>query len=255
MPAPINNFKKAIQSGKVQIGCWAGMADAYATEMLGTAGFDWILIDGEHDPNDVRSVLSQLHALNASSSEAVVRLPVGNEALVKQYLDIGVQTLLIPIVESAEQARKMVLATKYPPHGRRGVGAALARASQFSGISDYVKTADEQVCLLLQVENMAGMDALDEILAVVGVDGVFIGPADLAADMGHPGQTAHPIVRTKVLEAIAKIKAAGVPAGILSTEDTFSKQCIDLGVEFTAVGIDVLQYVNALRNLAATFKK
>ena len=124
----------------------------------------------------------QLHALNASSSEAVVRLPVGNEALVKQYLDIGAQTLLIPIVESAEQARKMVLATKYPPHGRRGVGAALARASQFSGISDYVKTADEQVCLLLQVENMAGMDALDEILAVVGVDGVFIGPADLAAD-------------------------------------------------------------------------
>ena len=130
MPAPINNFKKAIQSGKVQIGCWAGMADAYATEMLGTAGFDWILIDGEHAPNDVRSVLSQLHALNASSSEAVVRLPVGNEALVKQYLDIGAQTLLIPIVESAEQARKMVLATKYPPtrqtRRRRGFGPCIS---------------------------------------------------------------------------------------------------------------------------------
>ena len=255
MPAPHNSFKAGLKSGRVQIGCWAGMADAYATNMLGTAGFDWVLIDGEHAPNDIRSTLAQLQALDASTSSPVVRLPIGREDLVKQVLDLGAQSILIPMVESADHAREMVAAVTYPPHGRRGVGAALARASQYSGITDYVTTADAEICLLLQVENMAGMAALDDILAVKGVDGVFIGPADLAADMGYPGQTAHPEVRAKVIEAITKIKAAGVAAGILSTEDGFSQQCIDMGVEFTAVGIDVLQYVNSLRALSAKFKQ
>jgi 4-hydroxy-2-oxoheptanedioate aldolase len=231
------------------------MADAYATNMLGTAGFDWVLIDGEHAPNDMRSILTQLQALEASASNSVVRLPVGREDLVKQVLDLGVQSILIPMVESADHAREMVAAVTYPPHGRRGVGAALARASQYSGIADYVTTADAEICLLLQVENMAGMAALDDILTVKGVDGVFIGPADLAADMGYPGQTAHPKVRAKVIEAITKIKSAGVAAGILSTEDEFSQECIDMGVEFTAVGIDVLNYVKSLRALAAKFKQ
>ena len=255
MPAPKNTFKANLKSGTVQIGVWAGMADAYATEMVGTAGFDWVLIDGEHAPNDMRSILGQLQAIEASPSNAVVRLPVGNEALVKQALDLGVQTLLIPMVESADQARDMVLASTYPPHGRRGVGAALARASRFSEIKDYVTTADAEIALLLQVENVAGMNALDDILTVEGVDGVFIGPADLAADMGYPGQTGHPEVRAKVLEAIGKIHAAGRAAGILSTDDEFTQQCIDMGVEFTAVGIDVVQFVNALRKLAAKFKQ
>jgi 4-hydroxy-2-oxoheptanedioate aldolase len=255
MPAPHNKFKSDLKSGRVQIGCWAGMADAYATGMLGTAGFDWVLIDGEHAPNDIRSILGQLQALEASASNAVVRLPVGREDLVKQVLDLGAQSILIPMVESAEHAREMVAAVTYPPHGRRGVGAALARASQYSGIPDYVTTADAEVCLLLQVENLAGMAALDDILSVKGVDGVFIGPADLAADMGYPGQTAHPEVRAKVLEAIGKIKASGMAAGILSTEDGFSQECIDMGVEFTAVGIDVLAYVKSLRALAAKFKQ
>ncbi len=255
MPVPENKFKKRLKSGQVQIGCWGGMADAYATEMLGTAGFDWILIDGEHAPNDMRSILAQLQALSGSQSSPVVRLPAASEVLVKQVLDIGAQTILIPMIESPQEAEAMVRAVRYPPNGCRGVGAALARASNFSGIADYVQTADAQICLLLQVENLAGMDALDDILKTDGVDGVFIGPADLAADMGYPGQTAHAAVRTKVFDALASIKASGKAAGILSTDDEFSQKCIDMGVEFTAVGIDVLHYVQSLRKLAAKFKQ
>lgn len=254
MPAPKNVFKARLKAREVQIGCWAGMADAYATEMLGTCGFDWVLIDGEHAPNDVRTVLAQLQALAASPSSPVVRLPVGREDLVKQYLDIGAQSLLIPMVESAEQAEAMVKAVRYPPLGRRGVGAALARASGFSRIGDYIQTADAEVCLLLQIENRAGMEALDDVLALDGVDGVFIGPSDLAADMGYPGQTDHAEVRAVVLDALNRIHQAGKAAGILTVDKVFAQQCIAMNVEFTAVGIDVISYVSALRGLAAEFK-
>lgn len=254
MPAPHNRFKADIKSGSVQIGCWAGMADAYATEMLGTAGFDWILIDGEHAPNDLRTIMAQLQALATSSSSPVVRIPVGNEALIKQILDIGAQSILIPMIESAEQADAMVRAVRYAPRGRRGIGAALARASNFSTIKDYIQTADEQIALLLQVENRAGIVALDEILEIEGIDGIFIGPADLAADMGHPGNPGHEDVRLVVLDALKKIKASDKAAGILTTDEAFNRQCIDMGVEFTAVGIDVLEYVGAMRALAAKYK-
>lgn len=254
MPAPVNKFKKAILAGEIQIGCWAGMADPYATEMLGTAGFDWLLIDGEHAPNDIRSILAQIQILGTSTSSPVVRLPVGNEALVKQALDIGVQSILIPMIESAEEAKAMVRAVRYPPNGRRGVGAALARASGFSGIPDYVTTADDEICLLLQVENLTGLAALDEILKIDGVDGVFVGPADLAADMGYPGQTAHPEVRAAVVDALTRIRAAGRAAGILSTDEAFSNQCIEMGVEFVAVAIDVVEYVKRLRALSVQYK-
>ncbi|MFZ2100533.1 MAG: HpcH/HpaI aldolase/citrate lyase family protein, partial [Oricola sp.] len=185
MPAPKNEFKAALARGERQIGCWVGLADAYAAEIMGTTGFDWLLIDGEHAPNDVRSIMRQLQALEASPSHAVVRLPIGETRIVKQILDVGAQTLLIPMVESGEQAAELVRAAQYPPRGVRGVGAALARASKFSAIPDYLATADSEICLLLQVENRAGMAALDDILAVEGVDGIFIGPSDLAADMGY----------------------------------------------------------------------
>ena len=249
-----NAFKTKLRQGQVQIGCWAGMADAYATEMLGTCGFDWLLLDGEHAPNDIRSLLTQLQALEASASHPVVRLPVASESLVKQVLDLGAQSLLIPMIETPQQAEQMVRAVRYPPKGTRGVGAALARASQFGQTKDYLNQADEQICLLLQVENSRGIEHLESILAVEGFDGVFLGPSDLAADMGFRGQTSHPSVRQTVLSAIDKIKQANKVAGILSLDDEFSQHCIDRQVEAVAVGIDVVTFVTSLRQLARSFK-
>ena len=178
-----NAFKVAMEGRQLQIGFWLGLANAYTAEIAAGAGFDWVLIDGEHAPNDIRSMLAQLQAIG-TLSHPVVRLPVGETWMIKQVLDIGAQTILVPMVETAEQAKVLVDATRYPPHGVRGVGAALARASAFNRTTDYLTTADDQICLLLQVENRRGISSLDEILAMEGVDGVFIGPADLAADLG-----------------------------------------------------------------------
>ncbi|WP_150525624.1 4-hydroxy-2-oxoheptanedioate aldolase [Roseibium sediminis] len=251
MPAPHNSFKKSLNSGHPQMGCWLGMADAYAAEIGAAAGFDWLLIDGEHAPNDLRSIIAQLQVISASKSHAVVRPVVGETWMIKQLLDAGAQTLLVPMVESAAQARELVRAVTYPPVGVRGVGSALARASNFSGIPDYLQTADREICLLVQVENRRGLDALDEILAVDGIDGVFIGPADLAADMGHIGQPMHPEVVAAIEAAMIRIKAAGKAPGILTTNLDFAKTCLDFGALFVATAIDVTVLANALRKSAA----
>ncbi|MCC5986858.1 MAG: 4-hydroxy-2-oxoheptanedioate aldolase [Pararhodobacter sp.] len=253
MVLPENGFKAALAAGRVQIGCWVGLADAYGAEIAGEAGFDWLVIDGEHAPNDMRSILAQLQALGRSASHQVVRLPVGAEWMIKQVLDIGAQTVLVPMVESAAQAQALVRAMRYPPVGTRGVGAALARASRFSGIADYVQHADEGLCLLVQVENRAGLEALDDIASMDGVDGVFIGPADLAADMGHRGRPDAPEVRAAIADAIARIRAAGKPAGILATDEAQAREWLGHGVGFLAVGIDVLVLARGLRDLAGRF--
>ncbi|MCM2563121.1 HpcH/HpaI aldolase/citrate lyase family protein [Lutimaribacter sp. EGI FJ00015] len=247
MPAPTNVFKQRLARGERVIGCWAGFADPYATEVLGTAGFDWLVIDGEHAPNDLKSIMGQLMVLKGSDSAPVVRLPMGEAWAIKQVLDAGAQTLLIPLVESAEQARELVRAMRYPPAGIRGAGAALARASRFSGIPDYVATADAQMCLLVQVETRAGLDALDEILSVDGVDGVFIGPADLAADMGFPGNSADPQVADAIRDALGRIAASDKAAGILAVDDATAQQYADWGAQFLAVGIDVVMLAQAAR--------
>ncbi len=249
-----NGFKAALTEGRTQIGCWVGLADDYAAEIAGEAGFDWLLIDGEHAPNDIRSMRRQLSALGRSTSHPVIRLPIGEVWMVKQALDIGAQTLLIPMVESGAQAAELARAMHYPPEGIRGVGAALARASRFSGIPDYIHRADAEVCLLVQVENRAGMAALDDILAVEGVDGVFIGPADLSADMGFRGKPDTPEVKQAIQDAIRRIRAAGKAAGILSTDEAQAKEWIAAGANFCAVGIDVTVLANALRALAAKFR-
>jgi 4-hydroxy-2-oxoheptanedioate aldolase len=254
MPAPKNEFKAALVRGERQIGCWVGFADGYAAGIMGTTGFDWLLIDGEHAPNDLRSILAQLHALQASPSHPVVRLPIGEAWMIKQALDIGAQSILVPMVESGEQAAALVSATRYPPEGVRGVGSALARASQFSGIPDYLATADNEICLLVQVENRAGIAALDDILAVDGIDGVFIGPSDLAADMGHRGQPGHPEAQAAIADALRRIAASGKAAGILALDPAVADQYIDLGATFIAVGIDVTLLVGAARKLSARFK-
>ncbi|MEX0303720.1 MAG: aldolase/citrate lyase family protein [Leisingera sp.] len=254
MPAPKNIFKQALSQGKRQIGCWMSFADGQIAEIMGTCGFDWLVIDGEHAPNDIRSVRDQLIALAASPSHPVVRVPVGETWMIKQVLDAGAQTVLVPIVESAEQARELVRACHYPPKGVRGVGATAARATMFGTVSEYIQTADQEVCLLVQVENRAGMDALDEILQVEGIDGVFIGPADLSTDMGHQGNSAHPEVRAAIADAITRIKAAGIAPGILGTTDEATQAYADMGAQFLAVGIDVMVLARNARDLAAKWK-
>ena len=250
MPVPVNPFKKALSAGETVFGCWLGLADTFSAELMGTAGFDWLLIDGEHAPNDLRSILAQLQVLAASPSHAVVRLPIGETYMIKQVLDAGAQTVLVPMVESADQARQLVRDVTYPPHGDRGVGYALTRASRFSQIADYGATADAQTCLLVQVENLKGLAALDDILAVDGVDGVFIGPADLAADMGHMGNAQHPDVQTAIMDALRRIKVAGKAPGILSTRDEMTNEALAAGAQFVAVGADVLLLSHTAQALA-----
>ncbi|WP_170761152.1 HpcH/HpaI aldolase family protein [Ruegeria lacuscaerulensis] len=254
MPAPMNEFKQALKNGSRLIGCWSSFAEAVTAEIMGTAGFDWLVIDGEHAPNDIRSIRDQLMALAHSPSHPVVRVPIGETALIKMVLDAGAQTVLVPMVDSAEQARELVRACRYPPEGVRGVGAGAARATAYGSVSDYIQSADEQICLLVQVENRAGMAALDDILKVEGVDGVFIGPADLSTDMGYQGNSAAPEVRATIADAIARIKAAGKAPGILGTTDEASQAYLDMGAQFLAVGIDVMLLAQASRELASKWK-
>ncbi|MFK7754195.1 MAG: aldolase/citrate lyase family protein [Sedimentitalea sp.] len=254
MPAPKNTFKQRLNAGETLIGCWLGLADDYAAEVMGTAGFDWLVVDGEHGPNDIRSIRAQLTALAACTSEPVVRLPIGETWMIKQALDAGAQTLLIPMVDSAEQTAQLVAACRYPPHGVRGVGAALGRASRFNEITDYVPTANAEICLLVQVESVKGLAALDDILAIEGVDGVFIGPADLSTDMGFGGNSEAPEVKATIKDALGKIAAAGKAPGILATTDAPTQRYLDQGAKFIAVGADVLMLADAARSLAKRWK-
>ncbi len=255
MPAPHNALKHRLAAGQVLHGCWLGTGESYVAEIAATAGFDWLLIDGEHAPNDIRSLSAQLAVLLGSPSLPIIRLPDDDTAKIKQALDIVAQSLLIPMVDSAAQALRILHATRYAPDGVRGVGASLARASHFSDISDYLTTANAEICLILQIESRAGLAAIDDILAIKGIDGIFIGPSDLAADMGYLGQADHPKVKTAVLDALRRIRAAGLTAGVLTTDTSFIADCKAAGANFIAVGVDVTLYAKALRDLAATWCK
>lgn len=251
-----NTFKIALERGDTLYGLWLALADSYSAEVCAGAGFDWLLIDSEHAPNDLRSTLAGLQALAAYPAVApLVRPPVGDAVGIKRLLDIGARNILIPMVESAEQARELVSATRYPPRGVRGVGASLARASGFGRDADYLQHADDGVCLLLQIESIAGLEALDEIAAVDGVDGVFIGPADLAASFGQLGNPGHPDVQHAIRDAATRIRAAGKAAGILSTDEAQARTYLEWGYTFVAVGTDVTLLSRASTALAARFKK
>ncbi|MBW6417542.1 aldolase/citrate lyase family protein [Celeribacter sp. PS-C1] len=252
MPASKNTFKARLKAGDVQIGLWLGLGDPSATELAAGIGFDWLLIDGEHGPNGLRDVLAQLRGAG-DKSQVVVRTRDDNRAEIKQMLDIGAQTLLVPMIESGDQAAEVVRSMKYPPQGVRGVGAALARASEYNGIPDYLQTANDEVCVLVQVESMAGVEALDAILAIEGIDGVFVGPADLAADMGYLGKPGAPEVQAVVVETLKRIKAAGKAAGILTSDQPLAQSYRELGVEFLAVGSDVGVLRAGLTGLKAKF--
>ena len=255
MQTPDNTFKNRLGEPIAQIGLWLGLADPYAAELCATAGFDWLLIDGEHGPNDLRSTLSVLQAVAPYPAHPVVRIPHGDAALIKQVLEIGATTLLVPMVETAEQARGLARAMRYPPTGIRGVGSGLARSSRWSGFHDYLQEANERVSLLVQVETISAVEQLDAIAAVDGVDGVFIGPADLSASMGHLGQPGHPEVRAVVENAIARILAAGKAPGVLAVDEAIARRYIELGARFVAVGVEATMLATATRTLAGQFKK
>jgi 4-hydroxy-2-oxoheptanedioate aldolase len=254
MPVPENRFKTAIHQGRQQIGLWLDMGEAITAEIAGTAGFDWLVIDGEHGPNDLRSIIDQLRALSTSAAEPVVRVPTGESWIIKQFLDAGARTLLVPMVDSARRAEALVSAMHYPPRGIRGMGAAVARASAFNTIENYAETAAEGLCLLVQVETRAAIADLDNILKVDGIDGIFIGPADLAADMGYLGRIDEPEVQDTIESAIRKIVGAGKAAGILTFNEAFNQRYIELGASFVAVGADVTEFSSALKSLANRYK-
>lgn len=248
-----NPFKQALREKRAQIGLWLSAASPYLSEVSATAGFDWLLIDGEHAPNTLQTTLQQLQVVAPYRSQPVVRAVEGQVALVKQLLDIGAQNLLIPMVDTAEQAELMVRAVQYPPKGIRGVGSAIARASRWSQRADYLDVADDEICLLVQAESVTALKNLSAIAAVEGVDGVFIGPADLAASMGHRGKPGHPEVQAAIEGAIRTIVGAGKAAGILTSDPQLARHYLALGATFVAVGVDVSLYAQAARRLAADF--
>jgi 4-hydroxy-2-oxoheptanedioate aldolase len=254
MQMPVNAFKRALQKGQPQIGLWVGLADSYVAELLASTGFDWLLIDAEHAPNDPRSVLRQLQAVAPYPVHPMVRPVHGNVELIKQYLDIGTQTLLIPMVETAEQAALMVAATRYPPRGMRGVGSALARASRWNQTDGYLQRSDDEMCVLVQVESVAALDNLEAIAAVPGVDGVFFGPADLSASMGLIGKPMDPAVQGAIAQGIATVTKAGKAAGCLTSDNQVARDYLAQGATFVAVGVDTSLLVKAASQLAAAFK-
>ncbi|MGO2333483.1 4-hydroxy-2-oxoheptanedioate aldolase [Providencia sp.] len=250
-----NKFKAALKSGQPQIGLWLGLCSPYSAELVAGAGFDWLLIDGEHAPNNIQTTLSQLQAIAAYPSQPVVRPPWNDPVIIKQLLDIGAQTLLLPMVQNAEQAQQAVRATRYPPAGIRGVGSALARASRWNRVPDYLQRANDEMCVIVQVETREAIKNLPEILKVEGVDGVFIGPADLSADMGFSGNPNYPEVKAAIEKAIIQIRAAGIAPGILMAAPDIAEHYIKLGALFVAVGVDTTLLARSAEALAAKFGK
>lgn len=254
MPAPHNPFKAALAAKQPQIGLWVTSAEASMTELITTADFDWLVIDSEHAPNDLRSLRDHLMVVEPTPAQAVVRVPFGEAWMIKQVLDAGAQTILVPMVDTAEHATEMARAMRYPPEGIRGMGASGGRASHFGKIADYVATANDQVCLLVQAESRAALDNLDDILTVEGVDGVFIGPADLSADMGYPGNAGAPEVQEAIAATIQKIAASDKAAGILVQDLGAAQKYLDMGATFVAVGIDTVIFAKTIRQLATDAK-
>ncbi|RTZ43285.1 4-hydroxy-2-oxo-heptane-1,7-dioate aldolase [Candidimonas sp. SYP-B2681] len=253
MQVPVNRFKRAILAGQHQLGLWVSLNSPYSAEVVAGSGFDWLVLDTEHAPGDVSSILGQLQAVAPYPVSSVVR-PSWNEAVQqKRYLDIGAQTLLIPYVQNAEEAARAVAGMRYPPQGIRGAGGTM-RASAFGRMGNYAHECQEELCLLVQIETQEGLDNLEEIASVEGVDGIFIGPADLSASLGHLGDMKHPDVQRTIEDAIKRVRACGKAPGILTFDETLAKRYIELGCLFTAVGMDLAILARETEKLAARFR-
>jgi 4-hydroxy-2-oxoheptanedioate aldolase len=253
MDLPKNEFKRAIAGGRQQIGLWASLAHPYAAEIVAGSGFDWIVLDGEHSPNDPITIMQQLQAAAPYPVAPVIRPAWNDTVLIKRYLDVGAQSFLVPYVQSAEEAAHAVEAIRYPPRGMRGV-AGTTRASRFGRVANYFRRAEEELCLLVQIETRDGLKNLEAIARTDGVDGVFIGPSDLAAGLGHLGDPAHAEVQAAIQDAIKRIRACGKPAGILATDEPTSRRYMEWGTVFTAVGLDAMILAREAEKLAAKFK-
>ena len=253
MELPVNTFKRALKAGKRQIGLWCSLSNHYALEIVAGAGFDWLLLDTEHSPNELDMVLQQLQAAAPYPTHPVVRVPWNDMVAIKRFLDIGAQTLLIPYVQNEDEARNAVAYTRYPTEGLRGV-AGTSRANRFGRVKDYAKRAQEELCVLVQIETQTGLDNLEKIAAVDGIDGVFIGPADLHASLGYVGETSNPKVKPIIDEAIRRIRKAGKAPGILTAVEADAKHWLDLGGQFVAVGADTIILARESERLAARFK-
>ena len=251
MPAPINALKSALNQGNVQSGLWLTIANGAVAEIAGKAGFDWCLIDAEHGPNTLTTIAAQLRALAGTPAKAVVRVPMGEDWMLKQVLDLGVQTIVVPMVNTAVQAAQVAAAVRYPGEGSRGMGAVLARASGYGEIVDYVSSANDQIFLFVQIESAAGVENVDEIAATPGVDGIFVGPADLSADMGFVGQPDAPEVIAAIDHVYARTKAAGKAIGTVMFDESDFQTQIDKGVTFLGLGGDSFTLQTALKALAA----
>ena len=251
MPAPENKIKAALETGAVQKGIWLVTGAPLLAEMAGRAGFDWCLVDGEHAPFDPAAIRSQLIALEAAGTPSVVRVPTNEDWVFKQVLDLGVQTVLAPMVNTAEDAAKVVRACRYPPEGIRGMGGGTMRAGGFSTIPDYPATANAQICVMAQAETREAMANLEEIAKVDGVDCVFFGPSDLAADMGYRDDLAAPEVWNEVARGIRTVRAAGKAAGVFAVTDEQIAQCLEAGANFVSVAADAALFAQALRVKAA----
>ncbi|MDV7211410.1 HpcH/HpaI aldolase family protein [Azotobacter beijerinckii] len=251
MNLPENLFKAKLNSLSPQFGIWSSLASSYASEIVASFGYDWMLIDGEHAPNTVPMIKEQLQSMMSYKTQPVVRAVSNDPVLIKQLLDIGAQTLMIPMVESAGQASALVRAMRYPPHGIRGVGGGLTRATRWGGITDYIGKINDELCLVVQVESRKGVENVEAIAAVEGVDAVFIGPVDLSVDLGHPGNPGHPEVQEHIRSVIAATRAAGKACGILATLEEDARRYLAWGCQFVAVGIDIdLLRRSALKNLS-----
>jgi len=250
---PANSFKRALAAGQPQIGLWLSLSNHYSAEACAGSGFDWVLVDTEHSPNELHMVLTQLQAIAPYPTHPIVRVAWNDTVIIKRVLDIGAQSLLVPFVQNAEEARAAVAAVRYPPRGVRGMGGT-TRATRFGRIKDYAKRAHEETCLLVQLETQAALDSLEAIAALDGIDGIFIGPADLHASLGYPGETANPAVLPKIEDAIRRIRACGKAPGILTADEKLARRYLELGALFVAVGADVGLLARESEKLAARFK-
>jgi 2-keto-3-deoxy-L-rhamnonate aldolase RhmA len=254
MDLAANAFKSALRQRKLQIGLWSTLCSNLVAEILAHAGFDWVLLDTEHSPNELPGLVTQLQAMGQGTAAPVVRAAWNDAVLIKRILDIGAQSILLPYVQTAAEAARAVEAVRYPPRGVRGVSAT-SRASQFGRITDYLARADREVCLLVQVETAAALDQLESIAAVDGVDGIFIGPADLAASLGHLGNARHPLVQRALEDAGRRLSDLGKAAGILTAVEDDARRFIEWGYTFVAVGVDTALLAGAADRLARAFKR
>lgn len=232
-------FKTRLAEGKPLLGLWQALANNYAADICARAGFDWLLFDGEHSPNTAQTLLAQLQAIAPYPSEAIARVPAGDPVSIKQYLDIGFTTLLVPMVDSARQAEDVVAACRYPPRGIRGVASATARATGFGLDPAYLREVADRVTVIVQIESRSALDDIDAIAAVDGVDALFIGPADLSASLGHLGNPGHAEVQEAIAHAKARIDAAGKPAGIFALSPEDARRRIGEGFRFLSIGTDI----------------